>query len=165
MTNTLITLLIIYQLKHFLADYPLQTPYMLGKFKGYPDFIKPLLAHSLVHGVFTLSIALFFNPSVAVICALIDLTIHFIIDRIKASPNLLGKYVNLSKEEYLTLNDIDASLKRELEVSNDNLEIIKNLIKRHDERRKENTYFWWALGWDQMMHHLTHYLLIWIMLK
>ena len=30
---------------------------------------------------------------------------------------------------------------------------------------KSNTYFWWALGWDQMMHHLTHYLLIYLMLR
>lgn len=28
------------------------------------------------------------------------------------------------------------------------------------KRIKSNTYFWWALGLDQMVHHLTHYVFI-----
>ena len=31
-------------------------------------------------------------------------------------------------------------------------------------RFKSNTYFWWALGWDQMMHHLTHYVILFFFL-
>jgi hypothetical protein len=47
-------LLAVYQLKHFVADYPLQTPYMLKKFLPGNDFIKPLSAHAGVHALFTL---------------------------------------------------------------------------------------------------------------
>ena len=38
-------LAVIYQVKHFLADYPLQTPYMLQKFKE-QDWETPLAAHA-----------------------------------------------------------------------------------------------------------------------
>jgi hypothetical protein len=32
-------------------------------------------------------------------------------------------------------------------------------------RRQGNTLFWWSLGVaDQMAHHLTHYLIIWLLL-
>lgn len=43
-------LLIAFQVKHFLADYPLQNRYMLGKFKDGWAFFWPLMAHAAVHG-------------------------------------------------------------------------------------------------------------------
>jgi hypothetical protein len=85
-------LLILFQLKHYLADYPLQTEYMLGKFSE-DDWVLPLLAHSSVHGFFTMIILLPFVSTVAAISlALFDMVVHFIMDRIKASPFLLGRY-------------------------------------------------------------------------
>ena len=115
-------LLVIFQIKHFLADYPLQTPYMLGKFKGGLEWISPLALHSLVHALFTLAILLAFAPSLWAL-AFLDFTVHFIQDRIKASPNLLGRF------------------------------------------KPDNKFFWWALGQDQMVHHLTHYIIIWLIIK
>ena len=115
-------LLIIFQLKHFLADFPLQGKYMLGKFKDGTEWILPLLAHVSVHGAFTLGIALIFNSSMWWIF-LIDMIIHFTMDRIKASKNILGRF------------------------------------KIEDKR------FWWSLGFDQAIHHLTHYFLIYLLLK
>jgi hypothetical protein len=56
--------LVAFQIKHFLADFPLQGKYMLGKFKGGTDWVLPLVAHSGVHALFTLAIVLWFNPSV-----------------------------------------------------------------------------------------------------
>jgi len=122
-------LLTLFQLKHFLADYPLQTPYMLGKMKA-TGWIKPLAAHATIHACITAIIVLWYfillgQPTLAVILtpllALLDFTIHFIVDRIKASPNLGGKF------------------------------------------NPSQPYFWWALGADQMAHHLTHYLIIFIL--
>lgn len=76
-------LLVLFQIKHYLADFPLQTGYMLGKGKKGTAWILPLIAHSGVHAIFTLVIALLANPRVAWV-ALLDFTLHFIIDRVKA---------------------------------------------------------------------------------
>lgn len=136
-------LLVIYQIKHFVADYPLQGKYMLGKFQAYPKFILPLLAHAGVHAALTFAIAIFFKSvEVAVAVALLDAGIHFVVDRIKASPEMLGRFKPLTKETYIAA------------VQSNDMEAIKG-----------NTFFWWSLGWDQMMHHLTHYLIIWVLVS
>lgn len=93
MDITLIYLFIIYQLKHFVADYLLQGAYMLGKFKPGWDFIPPLAAHCAVHMAFTFCIVVFFvSPELAITLAVADFVIHFVMDRIKASPHMLGRY-------------------------------------------------------------------------
>jgi len=112
-------LLIIFQIKHFLADFPMQGKYMLGKFKLGFDWIAPLGAHCLVHALFTALIVFWYLPPKDYwYLPVIDFVIHFIQDRIKASPNILGRW------------------------------------------KPDNKYFWWALGQDQMVHHLTHYWII-----
>ena len=112
------TLLVLFQLKHFICDYPLQTQYMLGKMQA-TNWIKPLAAHAAVHSLATYIITMYFvGPFTAIIFALADFIIHFTVDRIKASPKLGGRF------------------------------------------NPAQPYFWWALGADQMAHHLTHYLFI-----
>ena len=119
------TLLVLFQLKHFVCDYPLQTQYMLGKMQA-TGWIQPLAAHAAVHAIGTFIITIIvFNPAyyldavtLAVILAIVDFIVHFMVDRIKASPNLGGRF------------------------------------------NPTQPYFWWALGADQMAHHLTHYLFI-----
>lgn len=83
-----------FQVKHFLADYVLQTRYMLGKFApSWRHAYPPLAAHCGVHAAFTFFMT---GPFVGLYWALIlagfDFVTHFIIDRVKASPNLLGIY-------------------------------------------------------------------------
>ena len=112
------TLLVLFQLKHFICDYPLQTQYMLGKMQA-TNWIKPLASHAAVHALATYIITMYFvGPFTAIIFALADFIIHFTVDRIKASPKLGGRF------------------------------------------NPSQPYFWWALGADQMAHHLTHYLFI-----
>lgn len=120
------TLLIIYQLKHFLADYLFQNKYMLGKARAGWDFMAPLLAHVSVHGLFTFFIALYVSGalSTAVGLGLLDLVIHFAMDRVKAGPRYLGRFKDMFKSP-----------------------------------------FWWSLGFDQMIHHLTHIFIIWSLLQ
>jgi hypothetical protein len=117
-------LLIIFQVKHFLADYVFQNKYHLGKFS--PDrrvWIPALASHASVHAAFTTVIALIvMPPCFLVFCVIwLDFTSHFIIDRIKASPKLLGRW------------------------------------------KPDNKYYWFALGQDQMAHHLVHYFIIWLL--
>lgn len=142
-------LCVVFQFKHFIADYPLQGSYMLGKFK-YKDWVKPLAAHCAVHAVFTTAIALcFVSVKVALLCAALDFTIHFIMDRVKASPSLLGRYKALSAYEMIGVLNEKAHDKK-----------LGVYTPRLDEQLKHNTYFWWALGVDQMVHHLTDLLVI-----
>lgn len=123
MITTLFILLILFQLKHFIADYPLQGQYMLGKFKSGTEWILPLTAHSSVHAIGTFIISILFVPfNIALSLAVLDFGLHFVMDRIKASPNILGRF------------------------------------------SMDNKYFWWSLGFDQMFHHLTHYLIVFIIL-
>jgi len=116
---SIFVLLVIFQVKHFLCDFPLQGKYMLGKFKKV-GWMKPLFAHTAVHSVATFIISLAFTQTFVLSLALaaFDFVIHFIMDRVKASPDLLGRF------------DI------------------------------KNKYFWWSLGLDQSVHHLTHYAII-----
>lgn len=117
-------LLFVFQTKHFLCDYIWQTPYMLGKFKE-KGWVEPLLAHVAVHGAVTFTIAYAFTGGIGegvitycILLMLLDMVVHFVMDRIKASPKLLGRY-NVQQKE-----------------------------------------FWWALGLDQKVHHITHYIII-----
>lgn len=168
------TLLIIYQIKHFLCDYPLQGKFMLGKFQKYPDFILPLLAHSAVHAIATFLIVLCYNPKLAVQMGMLDGVVHFIVDRIKASPDLLGRFKNFSANEYGFLKNgyrppKFLQCKWQHGAIGDIIEIRKiEPVETQEEMNnifKSNTYFWWSLGVDQMAHHLTHYVIIWMVLK
>ena len=114
-------LLILFQVKHFLADYLFQTPYMIGKLNK-KGWVLPLLAHAAVHTFSTLGILLVFAPSLWYL-SIFDGVVHFTMDRIKASPNLLNRW------------------------------------------GPDKAYFWWVLGLDQMVHHLTHYTIIYLIIR
>ncbi len=116
-------LLIVFQIKQFLGDFVFQTSWMVqGKSRTGSDFLFPLAVHVLVHGAMTLTVLMVVNPNFWYLAAL-DCAIHFIMDRIKSSPGLLGRFTDTSKSS-----------------------------------------FWIPLGFDQMVHHLTHYSIIWILL-
>lgn len=145
--SLLIVLLVVFQLKHLLADYFLQDRYMIGKFKEHGWF-KPLLSHVIVHGTMTFIICCFAAPDLAIPAAILDMFFHFAMYRIKASSKLLGRFKPVSKERmeeimsYYNLFDkerVDRLVKPEL---------------------KSNKWFWYSLGIDQAFHHLTHYIII-----
>lgn len=121
LTNAFL-LLIVFQIKHFLADFPLQFPYMLRKFRPGWDFVLPLTTHCLVHGALTLIIVLCVDWKLWWL-AVFDFVTHFVMDRLKSGPRYLGRF-----------------------------------------KDSTSTGYWVAFGFDQMVHHLTHMLIIWIML-
>lgn len=95
-------LLFLFQIKHFLCDFPLQGKFMLGKFSPDPwTWIPALTAHSGVHSVGTFAVMfvfeVFITPGVSgpwwwCFIPWLDMAIHFTVDRIKASPNMLGRW-------------------------------------------------------------------------
>ncbi|MES2856608.1 MAG: DUF3307 domain-containing protein [Bdellovibrionota bacterium] len=111
---------VIFQFKHFIADYPLQFPYMLRKFRPGWDFLLPLATHCFVHAFLTLIIVLVFAPELWWL-AVLDFVVHFVMDRIKSGPRYLGRFSNSAKSGY-----------------------------------------WIAFGFDQMVHHLTHIYIVWV---
>ena len=105
-----------FQFKHWLCDYLFQTNYMLKK-ANEDGWLLPLLLHSLVHTYITFLIVLTINPDLLWLC-LVDLTTHFLVDKLKADKRMLGRFTITTK------------------------------------------MFWVSLGLDQMLHHFTHYFII-----
>ena len=160
--TALFVLLVVYQLKHFLADYIFQGEYMLGKFKPGWTFVGPLLAHVAVHGAMTLLIAVtsvifmgatdaYFVLTRALAIAGLDVIVHFFMDRIKAGPRYMGRWKALSANEF-------PNVMQELKCD------VDEHAAKARKRLRDNVLFWWALGFDQMVHHLTHYACILLIL-
>ena len=150
--GTLFLLLILYQIKHLVIDYPLQGTYMLGKFKPGWDWVGPLLAHVALHAVGTYLIAIWFvGPLFALWLAVIDMLLHGAMDRIKASPNLLGRFKALMYEKPKVIAALDNW----------------SPVVQQEARDKlfSDKMFWNSLGFDQMIHHLTHYLIIFLIMR
>jgi len=80
-------MMVLFPVKHYVADFPMQTPYMLQKGKDGKAWILPLASHAMVHALFTLGIILIANPRFWYLRAL-DFVLHFIVDRIKARYKL-----------------------------------------------------------------------------
>jgi hypothetical protein len=76
-------LLILLLIKHFLLDFPFQTPYMLRKSQPTGWFF-PLFLHAAAHGAATFILLLFFAPTLAIPLALAEGVVHFGIDYWKA---------------------------------------------------------------------------------
>jgi hypothetical protein len=155
----LLALLILFQIKHYLADYKMQGEYMLGKFKA-KGWILPLSAHCFVHASFTFVFSsITMDLQVMTALALFDFLVHFAMDRIKASPNMWGRYKPISAEKYVQLkHDMNTTekvgTKEDREIARD----------RYEMAMSDNRNFWLCLGIDQMVHHITHYLIIFVIL-
>ncbi len=147
---------------------------MLGKFKD-RGWVLPLLAHVGVHGVFTFIISMFFAPwYLAMALAYMDMFIHFFMDRIKASPLYLGKFKALSANEFKHMVLKEQELSKTMFAAMDDPlavpgSILKSVYERseflHDSKKQKlyNKIFCIALGFDQMVHHLTDLLVIYIL--
>lgn len=158
------SLMVVFKLKHFVADYLLQGTYMLGKFKPGLDFILPLSAHCGVQALFTFIIASLVQPHLALFCGVLDFTIHFTMDRIKASPNMMGRWKNFSGNEYgFIARGFEPVTAGEIGVSGIH---VKSLTEARKKKLfRDNKLFWWALGFDQMIHGLTDILIMYILLR
>ena len=97
--ETVFILVILFQIKHFIADFPLQSSYMLMKQRADWKFFVPLLVHSMVHASMTLAIILWFTPNLWWL-AVVDLVVHFFADRLKAGPRYLGRFNDIHTKAF-----------------------------------------------------------------
>ena len=79
-----VTVYLLFRLKHFMADYLLQTTWMARGKERTEDWATALFAHAGVHALGTTAIAVAFAPSMMFL-GTIDLFLHAGIDRAKAS--------------------------------------------------------------------------------
>ena len=84
--ETVIVLLVLFGIKHFLADFLWQFPYMVAD-KGHYG-APGGMTHALLHGLLTFFVLIgFARPEDAVMLALIDSMIHYHIDWAKQQLN------------------------------------------------------------------------------
>jgi hypothetical protein len=109
--------LVLFQFLHYLADFPLQNEYHLGKFYK-TNWVHPLASHVHIHSLM-MGIAMYTSGLIALFmgydiellilitlsCAtyIVNFVVHFIVDRIKASPNLGGRWKYPSKAYFNAL--------------------------------------------------------------
>jgi len=96
MSIEILVLLVLFQIKHLVADYYLQFPYMYMNKGQETGWVKPLVDHAGVHALFTMVIVALFmfnvNPEMSTRSAfaiigstmLFDFVTHFATDRWKA---------------------------------------------------------------------------------
>ena len=111
---TLIEILVVLQIKHFICDYPLQTLWQLknkGTY-GHPGGI----VHSGLHAVGTCAAFLVVTPPLAIGIGII------------AGEFVLHYHIDWAKEQ-----------------------VIRRMGWTATQRE-----FWWAIGFDQLLHHLTY---------
>lgn len=102
MSHSILCVLVALQVKHFLADFPLQNVYMLGKGKKGIDWILPLGAHCSVHMILSGMIIAVYNPAYLWL-AIVEFFAHFMIDRMKATYKLpAGQWAIEEKGKYLS---------------------------------------------------------------
>jgi hypothetical protein len=99
-----LTIVVLLLTKHFIADFPLQNQYMLGKAKS-EGWQLPLFAHCAVHMILTLAVLGFVCPRLWWL-AIVEGAAHFVIDRIKAAPTLGGRW-NISQWQFWSALGLD----------------------------------------------------------
>lgn len=149
-------LLFIFETKHFVVDFLFQNEYHLGKFRK-EGWELPLADHCAHHGIATLAIALLVHHSMWWVC-LVDFGIHFIMDRIKASPQLLGRFKPVTGEQYMEFKTIIANCTR-MGIPSSPEAVAAQC------RLADNKKFWWSLGLDQWVHQLTTLLIVWFLVS
>jgi hypothetical protein len=101
-------LLVAMTLKHYVADFLLQTTWMVRGKEARAGWLAPLGLHLLCHAGLTLAVALAFKPALWWL-ALADLAVHGLVDRAKALACRRGGW-DPSRREFWWLLGFDQLL-------------------------------------------------------
>lgn len=102
-------IMVLFILKHLVFDWLYQPPFMY-KNKGIYGHVGGIL-HSLIHGVSTFTIALFFTDlHTALLTGFIDGVIHYHIDWAKININKVKCWTPTNSENFWKLVGIDQTL-------------------------------------------------------
>lgn len=136
----------LFALKHFLASYPLQTSYTVKGLSSSGWFV-PMLARCGIQAGCTMLLTLgfwykmgaSFNGMLLVSVMAIDFVSHFLIDRMKVSPEFLGRFQVASPQE-LAQMQIDYTSKD------------PGVVVAAQAESDSNKYFWWADGFCHLLY-------------
>ena len=106
---TILLLLALFQLKHFLVDFPLQRPYQYlnkGTY-GHPGGLE----HALLHGLGTATFLFFFAPpGLALVLIAAEMLFHYHLDWAKMRINAAKGWGPTTHEEFWWLLGLDQAL-------------------------------------------------------
>lgn len=107
--NTVLLLLVFFQVKHFIFDFPLQFPFMYlnkGKYGHWGG-----IAHAALHQVSSFFILVLFTDSItAILLSNIEGWIHYHIDWAKMRLNITTGWGPLNSSEFWTFLGLDQLL-------------------------------------------------------
>lgn len=103
--NAPLLLMTLFLVKHFLADFPLQQHGSMKGSRVFTEWVPDLLLHCQVHVALTALIVLVMDLPDRLGAFVIgaDFVLHFIIDRIKAHPDLGGRWKPNQKAFWVAL--------------------------------------------------------------
>jgi hypothetical protein len=100
-----LTLMTLFLVKHFLADFPLQPHGSMKGSRVLTEWVPDLILHCQVHTLLTCLIVLCLDVPDKVAAGVVtaDFVLHLIIDRIKAHPDLGGRWKPNQKAFWVAL--------------------------------------------------------------
>lgn len=105
----IVLMLVSFAIKHWLCDFILQNNWMaVGKGQK-KDWFMPLLAHAITNAMGTMWLLIAFNFERYWYLAIIEIVVHFIVDRIKAVQN---RSLDLCRPKYWILLGADQMIHR-----------------------------------------------------
>lgn len=136
----------LFALKHFLASYPLQCSYTV-KGLGSSNWFLPMLARCSVPAITTMVLVLgiwhkmgvSLNVTLLAVVMAIDFVSHFLIDRMKVSGGLFGRFQVASPQELAQIA-IDYTSKDPA------------VVEAAQAESDSNKYFWWVDGFCHLLY-------------
>ena len=135
--SQIFVLLLAFQIKQLLCDYPIQPEFLLKRFQS--SSVNGLLLYSFFHGFFTLAICLILTTAsfpLAAGLALLDVGIDFVLGLTRSKSDLLARFRPLDLQEFTV-----ASRKA----------------------KRQHRLYWIFFGIDQALHHMTHFSIVYIL--
>ncbi len=115
---TVLTAILVLQIKHFIFDYPLQTGWQLRNkvIYGHPGG----LVHAGLHVLGTSAVFFVIRPSLPVAIGILagEFVVHY--------------HLDWAKGQFNRMNDLTT----------------------------QNAMYWWGIGMDQLLHHLTYLVIV-----
>lgn len=106
--DLVLVLFLVFQLKHFVADFLLQGPYQYlnkGKY-GHPGG----LVHAGIHGCFSCFLYIFASPLLALVLIVMEMAVHYHVDWAKMAINKAMGWGPTTHEEFWYLLGLDQML-------------------------------------------------------
>ena len=104
----MVALALLFTVKHYAADFVLQTSWIAHGKDARTGWVAPLAIHVLIHGGLALAIVLAVQPRLWWL-ALVDMAVHFVVDRGKSLVGRWGAW-NVQSARYWWLLGFDQLL-------------------------------------------------------